>query len=91
MRQVHDGLMLHDVYVFDPCSKEATGSYEKWNFVVATGVLNFTDNQVKKIRCGIVRSKNKVRSIFEIIVILTERIPAILINKLNQQFTDIDK
>ena len=54
MRQVHDGLMLHDVYVFDPCPKEATGSYQKWNFVVLAGALNFIDDQIKKIRCGII-------------------------------------
>jgi len=35
--------------------------------------------------------KNQVRSIFEVVVILTEGLPPALIYELNQQFTDINK
>ena len=84
MRQVHDSLMLHNVHVFDPCAEEAAGSYQKWNFVIPAGVLNFIDNQIEKIRRGIIGSKNQVGRILEIFVILADRFPAVLIYELNQ-------
>jgi len=91
MRHVYDGLMLHNVQVFYPRAEEATGSYQKRNFVILAGILNLTDNQIKKIRRGVIGSKDEVRSILEIIVILAEGFPAVLIYELNQQFADINK
>lgn len=59
MRQVHDGLMLHNVHVFDPSAEETTGSYQKWNFVVPAGAFNFTYNHIEKIRVG--SSERKIK------------------------------
>lgn len=91
MRQVHDGLMLHDVYVFDPCSKEAPGSYQKWNLIVLTGILNFFENQIKKVLRPVIRTKNFVRRVLKVVVIFAKGFPPVLVYESNEQLADVNK